>query len=307
MDDNSPTVSVILPTYNRADILGDAVRSVLSQTYEDFELLIVDDASTDDTDDIVAAFDDPRIRYLKHDINRGASGARNTGIEAARGSYIAFQDSDDEWFPEKLEKQMTVFDKSSPEVGVVYTGIWRTVNGEKRYLPYPGVDPKDGDIQESIQRQNFIPVQVAVVRRECFEQVGTFDEETPPIDDWDLWLRISQQFEFRLVDEPLVSAAVREDSISRDREAIVASRERIVNKNQEVFSRSPLANQYFYIGHGAMKLNKVGKGRTYFTKAILTWPHPLYVLALLLSVVGSRTYDTAYSIWKDERDTVITG
>lgn len=301
MDDNCPTVSVILPTYNRADILGDAVRSVLAQTYEDFELLIVDDASTDNTDDIVAEFGDSRIQYLKHDINRGASAARNTGIEAARGSYIAFQDSDDEWFSEKLAKQMSVFDRSSSEVGVVYTGIWRTVNGEKRYLPYPAIDPKEGDIQDSIQRQNFIPVQVAVVRRECFERVGTFDEETPPIDDWDLWLRISQQFEFRLVDEPLVSATVREDSISRNRAEIVASRERIVNKYREDFSRSPLANQYFYIGHGAMKLNKVRKGRMYLTKAVLTWPHPLYVLTLLLSVIGHRAYTTAFSMWKKAR------
>lgn len=299
MEDSCPTVSVILPTYNRADILGSAVESVLEQTYEDFELLIVDDGSTDDTDDTVAAFDDPRIRYIEHDVNKGAAAARNTGIEAARGSYIAFQDSDDEWSPRKLAKQMAVFDRSPPDVGVVYTGIWRTVNGEKRYLPYPGIDPKEGDIWRSIQRQNFIPVQVAVVRRKCFEQVGAFDEQTPPIDDWDLWLRIARQFEFRLVDEPLVSATVREDSISRNREAIVASRERIITKYRDAFARGPLANQYFYIGHGAMKLNKVRKGRRYLTKAALTWPHPLYVLTMVLARVGHGPYNTAFSVWKD--------
>lgn len=100
-----PTVSVVIPTYNRAHLVGRAIQSVLNQTYQDFEIIVVDDGSTDNTEEVVKSFNDPRIRYIRHDQNRGGSAARNTGIKMARGEYIAFQDSDDEWLPEKLESR----------------------------------------------------------------------------------------------------------------------------------------------------------------------------------------------------------
>ena len=102
----SPVVSVIIPTYNRAHLIGRAIRSVLDQTYQDWELIVVDDASTDDIPGIVKGFTDGRVKYIRHDENKGAAAARNTGIQAARGAYIAFLDSDDEWLPEKLERQV---------------------------------------------------------------------------------------------------------------------------------------------------------------------------------------------------------
>jgi len=101
-----PTVSVVIPTYNRAELLTRAIDSVLAQTYDDFELLVVDDGSTDDTEAVVTAYDDDRVRYLAHETNRGANPARNTGIEAAEGEFVAFLDSDDEWRPRKLEAQL---------------------------------------------------------------------------------------------------------------------------------------------------------------------------------------------------------
>ena len=117
MNGKTPKVSVIIPTYNRAHLVGRAIRSVLNQTYQDFEIIVVDDGSTDNTEEVVKSFNDPRIRYIRHEKNRGGSAACNTGIRAARGEYIAFQDSDDEWLPEKLEKQMQVFENTPTGVG----------------------------------------------------------------------------------------------------------------------------------------------------------------------------------------------
>lgn len=123
----NPTVSVIIPTYNRAHLVGRAIQSVLNQTYKDFELIIVDDGSTDNTEDIIKKYQkkDERIKYIRRKKNKGGSVARNTGINAAIGEYIAFLDSDDEWLTEKLERQMKVFKSTSSEVGVVYSGFFR--------------------------------------------------------------------------------------------------------------------------------------------------------------------------------------
>ena len=122
------TVSVIIPTCNRAHLIGRAVKSVLAQTYRDIEVIIVDDGSTDNTEEVVKSFDDPRIRYVKLDVNKGAAAARNAGIRLARGGFVAFQDSDDEWCREKLADQMDSFRDLSMKTGVVFTGIWRIKN-----------------------------------------------------------------------------------------------------------------------------------------------------------------------------------
>ena len=117
-----PQVSVIIPTHNRSEFLGAAIGSVLSQTFQDFELIVVDDASTDTTAEVVASFNDERIKFIRHGMNKGGSVARNTGILNSTGDYIAFLDDDDEWLPAKLSKQIQVLLSSPPEVGCVYAG-----------------------------------------------------------------------------------------------------------------------------------------------------------------------------------------
>lgn len=120
-----PLVSVVIPTYNRAEFLPRAVESVLRQTVDDFELIVVDDASTDDTEAVVERFDDPRVEYVRHGTNRGGSAARNTGIERSSGEYIAFLDSDDEWYPRKLERQVEELRSRSDEWVATYCGFER--------------------------------------------------------------------------------------------------------------------------------------------------------------------------------------
>jgi glycosyltransferase involved in cell wall biosynthesis len=284
----------VLPTYNRADLLPNSIESVLNQTYADLELVVVDDASSDRTEPVVRGFDDPRIRYVAHETNQGVSAARNTGIARSRGDIVAFQDSDDEWLPEKLRKQMDVFNNAPPDVGVVYTGMYRCVGGDERYLPYPGIEKKEGDIQDSIIRQNFISTQMAAVRRDCFNVVGDFDEKLAALVDWELWIRLSRHYRFRLVDEPLVKGGVESDSISKNRGAIVEARERIVEKHRERFDSDSLANHLFFIGHGAMKLGQTKKGRRYLRKALWTKPQFHYAIASAVSHLGKKPYNATY-------------
>ena len=154
MDVVNPRVSVILPTYNRAQLIAQAIQSVLDQTYQDFELIIVDDGSKDETEEVVNSFDDERIRYARHEENKGANAARNTGIAMARGEYIAFQDSDDKWLPEKLERQMRIFLITSTDIGVVYTGCWRVEGTQKTYFPSPNIKQKEGNLHNQLLKGN---------------------------------------------------------------------------------------------------------------------------------------------------------
>jgi len=143
--ENKPAVSIIIQTYNRRQSIGRSIKSVLNQTYRDFELIIVDDGSTDNTKELVADFNDERIKYVRHEENKGEAAARNTGIKAARYDYIVYQDSDDKWLPEKLARQIELLENASPEVGVIYTGFWKAENHKRTYVPFSWVSQKNGD------------------------------------------------------------------------------------------------------------------------------------------------------------------
>src|SRR2546429_9117536 len=119
-----PKVSVIIPTYNRAEFLCSAITSVLNQTFHNFEIIVVDDASQDHTREVMNSLGDKRIRYIRHEKNKGVAATRNTGLVNAKGTYIAFLDDDDEWLPEKLQKQFNLLESCQNIVGVVYTGAF---------------------------------------------------------------------------------------------------------------------------------------------------------------------------------------
>ncbi len=118
-----PKVSVVVLTHNRRRLLRRAISSILNQTFQDFEIVLVDDASTDNTPEVVRSFGDARIKYIRHEVNKGEAGSRNTGVTSSSGDYIAFLDDDDEWLPEKLEQQVRLLDSSPSQVGAVYTGF----------------------------------------------------------------------------------------------------------------------------------------------------------------------------------------
>lgn len=176
----TPTVSAIIPTYNRAHLVGRAIKSALAQTWQDLELIIVDDGSNDNTESLVNSFDDPRIRYIRHNVNRGVAAARNTGIKAAKGEYLAFLDSDDEWMTDKLERQLNVFKTSDlPHLGAVTCGLVHMDDGDDQGRPV--IPRARGWIFEKLLgreiRISFTPT--FLVRHNPESPLALFDESLP--------------------------------------------------------------------------------------------------------------------------------
>ena len=195
-----PQVSVIIPTYNRGWILKEAIDSVLAQDYKDFELIVVDDGSTDNTSEVLAPYgNDIRIFFQK---NKGVSAARNRGITEASGQYIAFLDSDDLWLPRKLSTQID-FLNQMPDALICQTEeIWirngRRVNPKKRHKKPSGM------IFEPSLELCLVSPSAVMIRRSLFDRVGEFDVTLPACEDYDLWLRISCRFPVHLIDTPLI-------------------------------------------------------------------------------------------------------
>jgi len=288
----NPCVSVIIPTYNREHLLGRAISSVLSQTYTDFEIIVVDDNSSDNTQDIIKSFKDKRLRYVRHEVNKGNAAARNTGIKLARGDFIAFQDSDDEWFPGKLEKQIGIFKDAPEEVGVVYTGFWRIQGNKKIYLP-SRVRKKNGDIHTEILRNPFIGTPSAMVKKICFEKAGIFDERIHHYVDWELWIRISQFFHFKCIDEPMLISYYTPGSLSspQHQDDLYVSLHLILEKHFTAFNndRESLSRHYYRIGRALYLKGDVKEGKRYFLKAMKIFPFNAgLVMDTLFSICGFK-------------------
>lgn len=197
-----PLVSVVTATYNMAHYLPLAIQSVLAQTYENFELLIVDDGSMDNTREVVKAFlDNAQVKYLVQK-NKGQAAAKNRGILESSGEYIAFLDADDMWAPEKLELQVPLF-ASSENLGVVYSRL-ACIDQSGSYLGVANNELFRGRISERLLNHNFVGFSTAVVKKECFDRLGGFNENYRMAIDYDLWLRFSTQYEFDYVDLPLL-------------------------------------------------------------------------------------------------------
>ncbi len=199
----SPAVSVVIPTWNRAASVRRAIDSVLAQDFTDLEVIVVDDASTDDTAQAVRGIADGRVRLLEQPVNQGVSAARNRGIAAARAPLIAFLDSDDIWLPGKLSRQVALMDASPGRVGMVYTGIEnRTPDGARSEAP-----TWRGDVFARLMQMNGIHggASTSMMRREVFDMVGGFDTTLPAIEDYEMWVRIARFWQVDFVPEPLAA------------------------------------------------------------------------------------------------------
>ncbi len=185
-----PAVSVIIPSYNRGYCIAQGLRSVLDQSFTDFEIIVVDDASSDDTQAQVASIGDPRIRYVAHEANRGGAVARNTGIRIAHGEFVAFLDSDDYWQPDKLAKQIRALRRLGPKWGLSYTWLSCVDDDGKETLR---INPEiEGRCFHEMLASNFIgSFSNIVVRRDLLIEVGLLDESFRSCQDWDLFIRLS--------------------------------------------------------------------------------------------------------------------
>jgi glycosyltransferase involved in cell wall biosynthesis len=196
-----PKVSVIIPAYNAMAYLPDTLESVLQQTFRDFEILIINDGSTDNiqmwaTQNIT----DLRVRVIAQS-NQGLSAARNTGIANAEGEYIAFVDADDLWNSTKLEKQVQCLDER-PTVGLSYNWI-AVIDAEGKPTGRVMGGNIEGHVLPEILQRNIIDCPSVLVRRQCFEEVGRFDRNLRSVEDWDMWIRIAARYSFAVTKEPL--------------------------------------------------------------------------------------------------------
>lgn len=287
MVDEKPTVSVILPTYNRAHLIGRSIQSVLDQTYKDFEIVVVDDGSSDNTKEVIDSFSDMRIKYVRQQENRGASAVRNIGIKLAKGDYIAFQDSDDEWFSNKLEKQMEAFENVSSEVGVIYTDMLRINNkGEIKYWYSPIVtydnliNPRTLDYQVA-----GIGIQSTLIKKECFNRVGYFDEKFPRFIDLELFIRLSKYYHFYHIKQPLVKYWT-VDGISSNNKTLPIARKLLLEKYCDEINknRKYLANQYIIISRALRRTGRFTEGMNYIVKAFKVAPLTIIFLPLSLLI-----------------------
>lgn len=283
-----PDISIIVPTYNRAGMIHRAIESIKVQTFNDWELIVVDDASTDNTEEIIRTYvkNDQRIRYLKHEKNKGGSVARNSGIQISKGSYIAFLDDDDRWHPEKLRLQYDYL-QNYPETGLIYSGFcyvdYETDKIIKRVRPR-----YQGNVSSIILKTNIIGSPTPLIRSECFQRAGLFDDQLTSCQDWDMWIRISQYYSFAYFKECLAEVTMHGRQISSNLSSKIDSRNKLLDKYFYFIEKKPSILSYHYkrlallhaIGHSPIQTIK------YLTRAFLLQPYKVeYILHLILAII----------------------
>lgn len=300
-----PKVSVIIPTHNRASLVGRAVQSALAQTHGDLEVLITDDASKDGTRDVVARIRDARVKYFHHEVNRGVSAARNTAIAQASGEYIAFLDDDDEWLPEKLQRQLDRFETATASVGLICCGHYE-VDAANR-ITAEVIPAERGWVFERLLTQGwFNHTSTILVRAECFAGVGLFDVTYRYLEDFDMWLRIATEYEFEFVEAPLARLHFQPDGLSRNYEEMIAGNEAHLVKYVEFFEKNPAVfkERLQKLGSYYCVAGDAKRGRQVFRKAIAHRPFAVKsYLGAALSMMGPEAFRLccAAGVWTAAR------
>jgi glycosyltransferase involved in cell wall biosynthesis len=246
-----PSISVVIPAYNRERTVLTAIRSVLWQTLPPTEVIVVDDGSTDATAAVVEGLGEPAVRLVRQP-NGGISAARNTGIREARCDWVAFQDSDDEWVPTKLERQFAANAADPASTAAFYCGMViagaleeNGRSGARRsisYHPGPSVTTVSGDLVATLLRTNPISTQTLVARRELLHEAGLFDTALKSLVDWDIAIRLARLGPIGFVDEPLVIQRFTPNSITRDMQKRTDSWIRMLDKYADLFAADRAAH-----------------------------------------------------------------
>ncbi|MBW4674843.1 MAG: glycosyltransferase [Desmonostoc geniculatum HA4340-LM1] len=267
-----PAVSVIIPTYQRGHLVSQAINSVLAQTYEDYEIIVINDGSQDNTPQVLAQFSDRDRITTIHQTNQGLSAARNTGIYSAQGKYIAFLDDDDLWEPQKLEKQIPILE-ANPHLGLIYSDSFFFSDKKDLFLDsYNTVFPTPHiQVSWTLFQYNYIPVLTVIVRRDCLNQVGLFDETLRSCEDYDLWLRLIEKFPIYFLNEPLARYRNSSNSLSKNQEIFLVSylrvKEKVIERNPEFlkisahFLDSCFYDFYLTLAHLYIQNNQIDKAR----------------------------------------------
>lgn len=261
----SPLISVILPTCNRTELLPVSAGSVLAQSWRDLELIVVDDASTQDVETAVRALGDDRVRYARRDVNGGPAAARNTGIAQARGEYVAFQDSDDEWALGYLQAQLAVL-RLNPDAMLGLGRMFRVIGDDYRVSG----TTIDGTISlEAVASRPVAYAQTWLVRRQVLEALGGFDEQLWLWEDWELLLRIAAHHRIVSVPKALALSARHRDSLTQDETRHVAVLRHIASKHCALFARLPRqrSNLYYQLAHRLYDTEGIVPARASFRRA----------------------------------------
>jgi glycosyltransferase involved in cell wall biosynthesis len=276
-----PRVSVIVPTFNRAQFIADAIESVLSQSYRDFELIVVDDGSTDRTGEIVSSIHDPRLIFIRQE-NRGRSHARNAALNIAQGELVAFLDSDDLYLPGKLEMQVAYMERH-PEAGMIYTSA-RCIDQHGADLPARYRATHSGKIYKHIAffRPVTITLPTVMVRRSLLTKVGGFDEHMSRFEDTDMWRRLSKEISIHAIDVDTCKLRTHASNTlsAQNPDQIASSLEYYVGKMFDEDSELPglsvrrrLGALYFYYGKAFMSVPGWRlHGRRMLVTAVRYWP-----------------------------------
>jgi len=311
-----PKVTVMIPTYNYARFLGEAIQSVLDQTFTDFELIIVDDGSTDNTREVVESFQDARIKYIYQD-HRGVSAAENAALRVACGEYITGVAADDIYLPQNLEIKVKLLD-SRPDVGLVCSDVYGfddntgAITGKFWHEngPYPGFDPVKAvqqPLKDLLHYGCVFLVQASLIRRKIFDVVGYFDESLSTSEDWDLLIRIVQRFRIEIIDVPLVKCRLHSNNLTKNIDKMYWGEVAAFNKVRRCGSLSRgdfkhlkerMLPKHISYGREALLGGKEAVARTAFISAIklAPWNFGLYNY-LFFSLLGARKY----LAWKNRR------
>jgi len=271
-------------------LLERAIRSVLNQTCQNFEIIVVNDCSTDDTEEIINKFKDRRIRYIRHDRNKGRAASRNAGIRHARGAYITFLDDDDEMLPLKLERQLQKFKECSEKVGLVYCG-YADVYGDK--IVRTTLPRIKGYVYDSVLLAGPFAIHAPLIRKECLDKSGDFDLTFSTCEDWDLWIRMSRCYEFDFIPEVLALYNMHGDQTITCVRKMISGREMILKKHLRELERRKKILSWHLRRLGSLYCfdGEYVKGRKYLLKSMRV--HPMNIgsyFHMLLSFISKRLH-----------------
>jgi glycosyltransferase involved in cell wall biosynthesis len=284
-----PVVSVVIPVHNREAMIERAIKSVLAQTFQDFEIIVVDDASTDRSIEAARRVGDGRVTVYAHETNKGPSAARNTGTTHARGRYVAYLDSDNEWLPGRLAAQLKVFERSTDEnLGSVVCDMLGADGSRTRYVK---VRAKGDVYEEALALGGHLDTGVHLLKRECVADIGMWDEQLVASEDRDFAIRLARKYSFDYTgqpglivhrhDGPRVSAPVRK----------IAGRRQIIEKYRVELTRRPrvLARHLFILASLEVRISSWSNARIHVFESVRTWPWSWRRDAIaLLGLFGSR-------------------
>lgn len=293
-------VSVIIPTYNRPNIIISSLTSVLFQTYNVLEIIIVDGSDNDETRMRIESFHDKRIKYLKVD-NVSVANSRNIGIEEASGDFIAFNDDDDVWLNDKIEKQVRFYKKKFDKNFILYSSCLKGIWGGNRRIPDDTVRIKSGDIYEEVLLRNFIGLPSVMLPASICRDIK-FDQQLKCLEDWEWMIRLSKLFSFEFIPEVLVSVNDTPGSVNKSKYSVKArSYMAVYKKHYDDISLAPEieSKHLLSIGSNFCLSGQMDEGRSYLLKSMKLGSKKTYpFIAYLFSFLGWKAFCFSFKIFE---------